>query len=32
MIVVCGGTVVDTFFTIAAMLAFFNINRYLDEK
>jgi len=32
VIVTCGGTVVDTFFTIAAMLAFFNINRYLEEK
>ena len=32
MLVVAGGTCVDTFFTIAAMLAFFNINRYLEEK
>ena len=32
MMVIAGGCVVDTFFTIAALLAFFNINSYLDSK
>jgi hypothetical protein len=30
--VLAGGTVVDTFFTIATMLAFFNINQFLESK
>jgi hypothetical protein len=32
LVVVTGGTVVDTFFTVASLLAFFNINSYLESK
>ena len=32
MMVVAGGCVVDTFFTVASLLAFFNINSYLNSK
>ena len=32
VVVLCGASMVDTFFTIATMLAFNNINRYLEEK
>lgn len=31
-LVLCGGIVVDTFFTIATILAFFNINQMIEDR